>query len=185
MLVYRLNERWSAGGGYTYGRTYPYGAFPDPYATPEHRALQQLTAEHSVSAWKIGHRIRLEQRFRGQLPDPPAPVVDRWSYQNRFRYELSAQRSISKSSYLQLSVEPSVRFGLNYRGRAVDQIQTFIAFGRHVGEYWRVETGYSHQYGVPRTGFVSESNHTLQLRLHSSVPLKLKRIFSARGSVLP
>jgi hypothetical protein len=40
-----------------------------------------------------------------------------------------------------------------------------------MGENWRIETGYSHQYGVPRTGDIFEGNHTLQVRLHSSLPL--------------
>jgi hypothetical protein len=170
-IVYNVNRQWSVGAGYAYSRTYPYGAFPDPYATPEHRVFQQASAEHDAGEWRIGHRVRLEQRFQDVLPDPPRPQVDRWRYQNRGRYELSARRSLSRSFYLQTSVEPSVRFGLDYRGRAVDQIQTFIAFGRRVGENWRVETGYSHQYGVPRTGIIFESNHTFQIRIHSSVPL--------------
>lgn len=170
-MTYRINRSWSAGAGYVYSRTYPYGAFPDPFATPEHRAFEQLSAEHSIGKWDLSHRIRLEQRFLGQLPDPPSPVVDRWRYRNRIRYELSTQRSLSKAFYLVASVEPNVRIGVNYRGRALDQIQSFIAIGRHIRQNWRVETGYSHQYGVPRTGTVFESNHTLQLRVRSSSSL--------------
>jgi hypothetical protein len=159
------------GAGYVFSRTYPYGAFPDPYATPEHRLFQQTSLEHSAGGWTVGHRLRLEQRFQGLLPDPPAPVVDQWRHQNRARYEISAQRSLSRSSYFQMALEPNVRFGIRYRGRALDQIQTFLALGRRMGENWRIETGYSYQYSVPRTGDIFESNHTLQVRLHSSLPL--------------
>jgi hypothetical protein len=168
-ILYSIDDRWSIGAGYAFSRTYPYGAFPDAYATPEHRVFQQASMEHAAGEWTVGHRLRVEQRYLGSLPDPPAPKVERWRYQNRARYEVSAQRSLSRANYLQMSIEPSVRFGLAYRGRAVDQVQTFIAFGRRLNQHWKVETGYSHQYGVPRTGNVFESNHTLQLRLHSSV----------------
>lgn len=91
-ILYNVNRRWSVGAGYAYSRTYSYGAFPDPFATPEHRAFEQASTEHVAGEWTIGHRLRSEQRFQGLLPDPPTPRVERWRYQNRARYEFSACR---------------------------------------------------------------------------------------------
>ena len=78
--------------------------------------FEQASAEHGAGEWTIGHRLRFEQRFQGPLPDPPAPSVERCRYHNRTRYELSVLRPLSRASYLQMSVEPSLRFGIKYHG---------------------------------------------------------------------
>ena len=177
-VIYKPSDRWTIMAGYNYQRTYPYGAHPDPYAYPEHRTYQEASVRHDSGKLDLGHRLRFEQRVLGQLStDPPEPTIQSWSYQNRFRYQVDAQHPLSRDWYVQLAAEPHIRFGWNYRGRAIDQIRIYGGIGRRFSESWRMETGYLYQVGVPRTGVVYETNHILQLTLYGDV-----RLFGRRNS---
>jgi len=171
-LNVRVSSSVDAAIGYVYSRTYPYGDFRDPFPYPEHRAFERVSFQQQPGNWQLKHRIRLEQRFIGLLPEPPQPEVDGWRYQNRFRYSLSVRRDLSRESYLRISMEPQIRFGIHYRGRAFDQHETGVAVGRELSSRFRMELAYVYRFGVPRTGRVYEHNHTLQLTILSDAPLR-------------
>jgi hypothetical protein len=171
-LNIEITKSLSAAVGYTYTRTYPYGSNPDPFAYPEHRSYQDLTFQHDLAEWKMSHRLRVEQRFVSDAGTVPDEVSTRWRYGNRFRYALQLQRSLSGQWYLSASLEPQIRFGIHYRGRAFDQLQSYVGIGRELTEHWKVELGYSHQVGVPRRGRIYENNHIVRLAIQSTAPLK-------------
>jgi len=170
-LNIELTKSLTAAVGYTYSRTYPYGLTPDPSAYPEHRSYEELTVKHDVGQWKMSHRIRVEQRFISDAGTIPDEVSTRWRYGNRFRYALQLERHVSGQWYVSTSLEPHVRFGIHYRGRAFDQQQSYVGIGRELTDLWKVEVGYSHQRGVPRRGRIYENNHIVRLAIQSTAPL--------------
>jgi hypothetical protein len=167
-----LTDSLTAAFGYTYSRTYPYGADPDPFAFPEHRVFEQLTAKHKLGRWTMSHRIRVEQRFIAQAGTVPEPIATAWRYANRFRYALRGRRELSDKTYFFASIEPQIRFGIHYRGRAIDQQQSFVSVGRKIAPGWFVETGYGYQTGVPRRGEILEHNHIIEVVIRSEAPFR-------------
>lgn len=159
---FELTSSIRATAGYAFVRTSPFGDFPDPTAYPEHRAYEEVT----FSGERLSHRVRLEQRFLSEAPDAG------WRYQNRFRYALQLRQPLRESVYLQMSAEPQVRFGVNYRGRAFDQQQTYFGLGFKRGDHLRVEFGYMYQFGVPRRGRVYEHNHGFQVNVASDAAFR-------------
>jgi hypothetical protein len=155
-LNYRINDSTVLTAGHVCTRKFPTGEFSP--STGEQRIYEQATFSQDAGDWTLSHLVRFEQ------------VFTEGPYENRFRYGLRPRRPLSRNYFLQLSVEPQVRFGFNYKGRAFYQLRLYSAIGRKLSRYWSVEAGYLYQYIVPRFGPVYESNQVLRVTVSSSVP---------------
>jgi hypothetical protein len=167
-LNIKLTSWATAALGYAYSKTYPYGAEPDPFAFPEHRIYEEITFSHDARRGRVSHRVRMEQRFISDAGTIPEAIETEWRYANRLRYSVEFQHPLARSWYYTVSAEPQARFGVNYRGRVVDQLQTYGAFGYKLSRDWMAELGYSYQVGVPRRGRVYETNHIIRLTIRST-----------------
>lgn len=168
-IGYALTSAVKVAAGYTYVRHYPSGPDPAPFATPEHRIHEQITISQKAGEWKLGHRFRVEERFLGELPDPPQPRVDRWEYETRLRYRFEARRPLSGDWYVRFTEESLVRIG---PGRALDQQRTYAGAGRPLWRYLSLEVGYMYRLNVPATGPFYQHDHILHVTLSSSAPLR-------------
>jgi hypothetical protein len=155
-----LGKGWSAGGGYTFFRSYPWGDYPIPAITNEQRLHQQVNYRHKTGTWDWQHRIRFEERW----------IHDRglWRYQHRLRQYVKTTVPFKKSPWY-LGVSNELWFNLPPNViRSYDQNRTVITLGRRVSPATRVELGYMYQPRLQRNGFILESNHTVVLYLLSN-----------------
>ncbi|SHI95327.1 Protein of unknown function [Hymenobacter daecheongensis DSM 21074] len=121
---YQLRPRLVLGGGYTHLTTHVYGDYPTadtgvPF--PEHRAYQDAQLSDTLGRLTLGQRVRLEQRWIGQLPETGGRAVQHWQYQSRIRYQLAATLPLQG---------PRLDAGEWYL-TGFDEV--FLSFGRHVG----------------------------------------------------
>ena len=177
-IIYNLNANLSLTAGYAFVKTYPYGDFPSPDDFPEHRAWQQVSYTHEWLGLDWQHRVRLEQRFIGQLSptDGGGYEVDDYRFENRFRYMLRTTIPITsdKKTYIALSNEVFFNFGENVSGNHFDQNRAFIGLGRKLTDTLRLEVGFMEQTLQKRGGKVWEHNHTVGFWLTSKLPFGKK-----------
>lgn len=175
-LTYNINPNLNLTAGYAYVKTYPYGNFPSADDFPEHRIWQQLSYTHEFLGLDWQHRVRLEQRFIGQLSllDGGDYEVDDYRFENRFRYMLRTTIPITsdKKTYIALSNEVFFNFGENVSGNHFDQNRAFIGIGRKITDSLRLEVGFMEQTLQKRGGKVWEHNHTVGFWLSSKMPFR-------------
>jgi len=168
-LLHRLGASASAGAGYAFFRSYPYGGFSTAPSADEHRAYEQLELRHATGALRWSHRYRLEQRWQEQV------ATGGWKYSNRIRYQLRStfQRHANtvRQPYASVYDELFVAFGRNVTGNVFDQNRAFAGVGYRWGDAFRMETGYMNQYVLRPSGREAERNHTLMLAFASDAPL--------------
>jgi hypothetical protein len=173
-INYRLNEKTAFSLGYAYIETQPYGDFPAIHEFPEHRFWQQVTHQTSWLGLQWTHRIRLEQRWIGEMAQETSGrwEVENWRYENRLRYMLRTTLPLvpSKDTYLFCSNETFFNFGKNVDGNDFDQNRAFIGIGHRFNPTTRLEVGYMEQTIQRRGGSIWEHNHTLVCWLMSSHP---------------
>jgi hypothetical protein len=173
-LVYNLSPNLSAALGYGYVKTYPYGDFPALDDFPEHRIWEQVSYTHKFLELEWQHRLRLEQRFIGELSPLSGGGYDvaDYRYENRVRYMLRTTIPISsdKRTYIALWDEVFFNFGGNVKGNHFDQNRAFIGLGHKVTDSTRVELGFLEQTLQKRGGKVWEHNHTVALWITSRWP---------------
>lgn len=66
-VIYNFTHNLNATLGYAFVRTYPYGDFPSADDFPEHRIWEQVSYTHKLFDLEWQHRLRMEQRFIGEL----------------------------------------------------------------------------------------------------------------------
>lgn len=108
-IIYNFSPSLSATLGYAFVKTYPYGDFPALDDFPEHRIWEQVSYTHKFLNLEWQHRLRLEQRFIGELnpSDGGGYDVGNYRFENRFRYMLRTTLPLTedKKTYLAWSDE--------------------------------------------------------------------------------
>jgi hypothetical protein len=166
---YRVNQHVELGAGYAFINSYRYGQFPARFVLPEQRSWQDVRIRHAAGKVRFLHRARLEQRWLGQKSTPDR--LDRWAYENRFRYLLKATIPFKDPKWgITLWNEMWLPFAPETHPAVFDQNRTTAALVRKFGSHWRVEAGYMYQPFWQRNGRVREDNHTLTIALFSEAP---------------
>ena len=153
-LVYRIDDRFSIGGGYVYQQT----AVDGGRDVHEHRAVQQLNWRiASGRGGTLSSRTRLEQRFVNTGNDVG----------HRLRAQLRYQRPLrEKGPAFVVSAEPF--FALNstdWGARAgLDQLRGFVGINLPVAKRATLEAGYLHRY-LNRIGRVDRDDHIVSTTL--------------------
>ncbi|MCS7024328.1 MAG: DUF2490 domain-containing protein [Bryobacteraceae bacterium] len=172
-LNYEVSRNLILTGGYAWVSTHRYGQFPVQVPFPEHRLWQQLLLKHAAGKVQLSHRYRLEQRFLGE---PVARAegtrhLERYRYENRFRYMLRALVPLKGKYALALFDEWMVNFGRNVASNVFDQNRAYVALAYQLPRSSRLELGYMHQLIQQRNGKVFENNHTFVVGIHSTFSL--------------
>ena len=173
-VKYQLTEATSVTVGYAFVETHRYGDFPALRDFPEHRFWQQVQHNRKWMGLDWTHRVRLEQRWIGEMEQDAEGDWDvaNWRFENRIRYMLRATFPItpSKDTYLALSNEVFLNFGSNVDGNEFDQNRAFIGIGHKFNATTRLEVGFMEQTLQRRGGKIWEHNHTPVIWLISSHP---------------
>lgn len=152
-VQYNFNKDVSAAVGYGYIITFPYGDYPaGPYSFPEHRIFEQLVWNDHRGRISLNHRLRLEQRFLGQIDQKAAEKeVQRYNYLNRLRYQIRAQAPLSKRTmgdntwYAAAYDEIFIGFGPNVNQNIFDQNRIGLLLGYQLNKTFKLEAGYLNQ----------------------------------------
>ncbi len=99
-INYAFNPAVTAAAGYTYIRTYPYGAYALPVSVPENNIWEQITLSHKITEQiNVSHRYRIEHRFIGAIRQngTAPPDIDGTRFAQRFRYRLTSVFPIIKT----------------------------------------------------------------------------------------
>lgn len=175
-INYQISPTLSISAGWAYVRTWPYGDFPAAHAFPEHRAWQQVQHQFKFLGLEWMHRLRLEQRWLGEMGQDGGGDWDvaNWRYENRIRYLLRTTFPLTDGgkNYLVLWDEVFFNFGENVVGNDFDQNRAFIGFGRKLSDTTRLEIGFMEQTVRRRGGNIREDNHTITVWLMSRWPFK-------------
>ncbi len=173
-INYTFSPAWSASLGYAYVDTFRYGDYPALDSFPEHRIWEQVSYTHKALRLEWQHRVRLEQRFIGELGDDGRGgyEVENRRYENRFRYMLRTTIPLTadEKTYLALWDEVFFNFGSNVSGNHFDQNRAFIGIGRKLTATSRLEVGWLEQTLQRRGGTIWENNHTLAVWFMSKWP---------------
>lgn len=171
---YQLTPDTMLSMGYGYVETQRYGDFPALHDFPEHRFWQQVAHNRKWLGLDWTHRLRLEQRWIGEMEKDSGGDwdVDRWRYENRLRYMLRANLPLtpSKNTYLTMSDEIFMNFGSNVKGNEFDQNRAFIGIGYKFDPTTKLEVGFMEQTVQRRGGKIWENNHTPVIWLVSTHP---------------
>jgi hypothetical protein len=172
-INYQLNRYTSATVGYAFVNSYPYGDFPGRATLPEHRFFEQLWIKHPVGKLGLQHRLRVEQRMVRTFASSESDEKH-WELRQRFRYMFRGDIPLprTKRFYLGLYDEVFLNFGGSRGLRYLDQNRAYGALGIKLGRWEKLELGYLHQYVPQRNGRIVEHNHTFQVGLFSSRPIR-------------
>jgi len=153
--VYKLAKDVKLGGGYTYFVTYPYGRYPTAelgQPTPEHRAYEDITLGADYGRLHLSHRVRIEQRWLGQLEPARPTEVASWQYQNRARYQLAGQLPLQGATlddnefYLNFFDELFISFGPNVGQNVFNQNRISGGLGYQITKDFQLELNYLNQW---------------------------------------
>ncbi|UOQ74832.1 DUF2490 domain-containing protein [Hymenobacter cellulosilyticus] len=156
--AYQLRPRLSVAAGYTNLITRPYGDFPTadtgvPF--PEHRSYQDVQLSDTLGRLGLEQRLRLEQRWQGQLAEGQGRTVQSWEYQNRIRYQLALTLPLQGTR-----LDPGEWYLM-----AFDEV--FLSFGRNVSKVFnqnRIGAGLGYQV---RDNFSLEGLYLYQITQHA------------------
>lgn len=168
-VQYNLNKQASFLLGYSFINTYVYGDYPlasKGYPFPEHRTYQQMVLKNPIGRFDFTHRLRLEQRWIGQMNALPDRSVHNWRYTNRVRYMMRVNFPLKgntlddKEFYLASYDEIFVSFGDKVKSNIFDQNRFAAMLGFKLNSTFRIEGGffqqmlqqggYVMQYGKPK-----------------------------------
>ncbi|MFY7818834.1 MAG: DUF2490 domain-containing protein [Akkermansiaceae bacterium] len=171
---YHLTPDTTLSLGYAYVETHRYGDFPALHDFPEHRFWQQVAHNRKWMGLDWTHRLRLEQRWIGEMEQDSGGDWDvgNWRYENRLRYMLRATLPLtpSKNTYLAMSDEIFMNFGSHVKGNEFDQNRAFIGVGYKFNTTTKLEAGFMEQTLQRRGGKIWEHNHTPVIWLVSTHP---------------
>jgi hypothetical protein len=151
----------------------------DAFSTrrPEHRAWVSAQLAHGLGPVSFGHRFRAEHRWLPgvRVDDAGTPIGETRVTAERMRYSLRASIPFGvrggRTMYLAASDEVFASFGGYAGDMAVDQNRAAIVLGMRASRTWRVEMGYMLQASGSE-GRLDERNHTLQIGVFSTAPLR-------------
>ncbi len=173
-LNYQISPTLSVSAGWAYVKTWPYGDYPVAHAFPEQRAWQQVQHQFKFIGLDWTQRLRLEQRWLGEMAQDAGGDWDvaNWRYENRLRYLLRTNVPLTESgkTYLAVWNEVFFNFGNNVVGNDFDQNRAFIGIGQKLTDTTRLEIGFMEQTLRRRGGNIREDNHTITVWLMSKWP---------------
>lgn len=150
-LQYRFTDEVSVNLGYAWVETYPYGDYPIAAngRFPEHRIYQQLSLTQFMKNLRITHRLRIEQRFLGKVKPGTDREIEDWTYLNRFRYQVRAQKNLFVKNKIRvygvLADELFIGAGENIGLNVFDQNRLMLLAGITNGKNIQVEAGFLQQ----------------------------------------
>jgi hypothetical protein len=175
-VIYTLGPAARVTAGYAYIDTWPYGEQPAAARFPEHRLWQQLALAQATGRVAWQHRYRLEQRWVHRPLDADG-TTDR-AYSNRARYLVRATVPLRGATldrgeaYASVYDELFASWGRNVGRNVLDQNRAYAALGWRATASTRVEAGYLLQLVLKPDGVQMERNHSLQLAVFQSAPLR-------------
>lgn len=187
-INFHLNDGVMFTAGYSYYGNYPYGAHPARFLSWEHQSWEQIQSGHSIGRLRFTHRYRLEQRFIAVVApsetDPGKGVLDRYTFQNRFRYRVWATLPIGRdkvtpgSFSLNLYDEVFLNFGSSDRVDFIQQNRLSALLGYQTSQSTGLLLGYLLQH-IERPGAASgndliEVNSTLHVAVVVNLDLRKK-----------
>lgn len=153
-VQYNLHKQVSVLAGYSFINTYVYGDYPiasKGYPFPEHRVYEQLVLKNPIGRFDISHRIRLEQRWVGQMTALPERSVAEWRYTNRVRYmfrlniPLKGNTLDNNEFYVGTYDEIFISFGEKVKNNIWDQNRFALLLGYKFNPMVRIEGGFFDQ----------------------------------------
>jgi len=152
-VQYHFNKGGTAAILYCFTMSYPIGDYPwGPYPFPEHRITEQVGFTGSTGIFNFSHRLRLEQRWLGQINQKAeSGKVESWMYLNRVRYQLRTEVALNrpkiedKTFYLAAFDEIFIGFGKNVNQNVFDQNRLGLLGGYRFNKNLRMEAGYLNQ----------------------------------------
>lgn len=176
-VAYQHLPRVKIATGYTSLITYPYGDYPTaetgiPF--PERRLYQDVQVSDTLGKIALEHRVRLEQRWTGQLAG--RRVTD-WEYQNRIRYQASLTLPLQGATldehewYLTAFDELFISFGRNVGNNVFNQNRISAGIGYQFKDNFKIDLAYlyqitQHAEPEPLSGkSIVEYNHGFRLGL--------------------
>ncbi|QQR85098.1 MAG: DUF2490 domain-containing protein [Flavobacteriales bacterium] len=167
-------------GGYSYYINYPYGNYPIATRAWEHNLYQQVTLSNALGRVALSHRFRMEERWLSVMQpvanEPGAYELDRYNYQNRFRYRIGItvpfgnhtkveQGALFATAYDELFIS----FGDSQRADFVQQNRLSALLGYQYSSGGNVQIGYLLQTiqrpGAAQGADLQEMNSTVHLLL--------------------
>lgn len=159
------NKRFTLG--YTFIQSYPYGEGALNISVPEHNIWEQIILSYSINQQTLLHRLRLEQRFRGQ---PAALGKDHYQiaayrFSNRIRYRIAWKASISSKCFMHVYEELWIATAADFSQPTYDRNWFYLGIGQQLTKNGTIELAYLHQNIAKSTeGF--ERHPTVQLSCH-------------------
>jgi hypothetical protein len=150
-LQYSINNQLSAGVGYGWIETFPYGDYPVAAngTFPEHRIHEQLQLKNTFGKLTLSQRLRIEQRWVGRRMPIEEREIGDWVFSHRFRYLLRFQFPIVQGAafnlYTAAADEVFVSAGKNVGGNTFDQNRLLLLLGSRLNKNVALEAGYIKQ----------------------------------------
>ncbi len=148
-LFYFIHENLNIGGGIGYSGLY---SIYTPTIQPEIRPHQEINKTHGSGRWKFNHRLRIEERFRGDTVrtylnqgEVHERNLNSYSFDLRTRYEFATDFALidkdSEQGHWNIQIAPEIMVNDNFQ----DFLSTFrfyTGLQYFLSEKIRLELGY-------------------------------------------
>ncbi|HEY0976104.1 MAG TPA: DUF2490 domain-containing protein [Flavobacteriales bacterium] len=183
---FHLNDHVMFTFGYSYYANHPYGDHPIRFANREHQLWQQVQLSQPIGRLRIAHRFRIEERWIAAMTpsadDPSTGTLDRYMYQNRFRYRVWLTLPLGHPDpapgvfTANFYDEVFLNFGDSGRPDLLQQNRISALLGYQLSKPFTVLAGYLLQH-IQRPGAASgadlmEANSTVHLALVYNLDLR-------------
>lgn len=158
--------------GWAHLRSLPYGDYPNPGRTFEHRSYQLVSLGQQFGRLGLTHRFIQDQRWIR------AEGEDRYLFENRSRYRVQLKLALTKPKidpgtlYALASDELFISYGENVAANIFNQNRLYGGLGYQFSNALAVEASYLNQILQHDDGVVFERNHTGQLSLYFTPDLR-------------
>ncbi|KEO74906.1 DUF2490 domain-containing protein [Anditalea andensis] len=148
-LYYMKNDHFNFGAGLAYSQLY---SIYTPVIQPEIRPHQEVNFTYSHNRWNFNHRIRTEQRFRGDTlrtfipPEEVNEIIeDSYSFDFRVRYEFTTDFTLldknRKQGHWNMQVSTEVMAHLDW-DEFFDTTRIYAGLQYYMTDRIRLELGY-------------------------------------------
>ena len=182
-INYAPNKHVVLTAGYTFINSYVYGNQPLKITTPEHNFWEEITLQSEVGKVKFLHRYRLEHRYVGRaIADANGSfAIDSYTYQQRFRYRLTALATLKKfdngkSIFACAFNEIWLNLKNDLMIQGFNQNWMYAGLGYQITSNMNVQLGYLDQWLRKGDNIHIEHNPTLQATFFYSFHFKKKTV---------
>ena len=176
-----LNKHWSIVPlAYVYTWNPIYGKQPAQFVNNEHRIWQQVNYSHKTGRFKLGHRVRLEQRYIKVHTDTSGEIVDE-GYDlrtNRIRYRfvailpLNSYEMKAGTIFANFYEEIFMSWGEPVTYHKPDQNRIFAGVGYQFSKQASVQAGFFYQMLIKANGTRQENNIGIHAQLNLNLDLR-------------